>query len=321
MKKIIGGLICLFLITGCGKVPKLANGQELVVKLDNSQITADELYTKLKDTYATNMIVEMIDNMILSKEYPTDKDMTTAIDKMISNYKTQYGDQYTAFLEYNGITSEDDFKNILTLSYRRSKAVDSYVKSIITDKEIKNYYDNTTIGDIKASHILIKSEATSTMTDDEKATKENEALAKAKSIIDKLNNGEDFAKLAKEYSSDTKTANDGGNLGYFNRGFLEESFEKASIDLKVGSYTKEPVKTTYGYHIILKTDQKAKASLETVRTDIIEAIKTDKTNNDSTLQYKALIELRKKHKLEINDDKIKSEYNKLMDKLLTSKAA
>ena len=84
---------------------------------------------------------------------------------------------------------------------------------------------------------------------------------KLKDLIKKLNDGEDFATLAKENSDDTGSAANGGDLGYFNKGEMVKEFEDAAYNLKVNEYTKEPVKTTYGYHIILKTGEKDKAKL------------------------------------------------------------
>ena len=86
-----------------------------------------------------------------------------------------------------------------------------------------------------------------------------EALNKAKEVIKKLNDGADFAKLAKEYSSDSSNASKGGDLGYFNTGDMAEEFETAAYKLKLNEYTKEPVKTKFGYHIILKTGEKGKS--------------------------------------------------------------
>ena len=70
-----------------------------------------------------------------------------------------------------------------------------------------------------------------------------------KDIIKKLNNGEDFDKLAKEYSTDKATKDKGGDTGWFNTRHMHEEFEKAANNLKKGTYTTTPVKTKYGYHI------------------------------------------------------------------------
>ena len=146
------------------------------------------------------------------------------------------------------------------------------------------------------------------MTDEEKTAAEEEALKKAKEIITKLKNGEDFDELAKENSDDEATAAEGGTLDPFTHGNMPEEFEEAAKNLEDGAYTTEPVKTEYGYHIILKVSQKDKPELKTVKDDIIEEIADDKMAEDATLQITALEKLREKYNVEIQDDSLKTQY-------------
>ena len=89
---------------------------------------------------------------------------------------------------------------------------------------------------------------------------------------------------------------------------MTEEFENAAKNLEVGKYTTEPVKTSYGYHIILKVSQKDKPELKVVKDDIIEEIAKDKLSKDTTLQVTALEELRKDYKIDIQDKNLKSQY-------------
>lgn len=89
---------------------------------------------------------------------------------------------------------------------------------------------------VKASHILVKTEE------------------EAKAIIAQLDNGADFAQLAKDNSLDGSAA-DGGNLGYFGRGQMVAPFEEAAFSQAVGEYSKTPVQSEFGYHIILVMDK------------------------------------------------------------------
>src|SRR5690606_17721757 len=107
-----------------------------------------------------------------------------------------------------GVNSEKELKDLFILEYKRNMAIEDYVKANITEDEINDYYEKETVGDIKASHILIKPEVDDDMSEEEKEAAEKEALDLAKDIIKKLNNGEDFAELAKEYSKDG-SASDG----------------------------------------------------------------------------------------------------------------
>ena len=95
---------------------------------------------------------------------------------------------------------------------------------------------------------------------------------------------------------------------------MVDEFEKAAKDLEVGKFTTSPVKTEYGYHIILKTAQKDKPKLEEVKDDIIEEIASEKLEEDETLEVTALVELRKTHKVEIQDKDIKKQYEAYIEK-------
>jgi peptidyl-prolyl cis-trans isomerase C len=74
----------------------------------------------------------------------------------------------------------------------------------------------------------------------------------AKEVLDKLSNGESFAKLAEQYSIDG-TRKQGGDLGYFGHGVMVKEFEKAAFDLQKGQ-TSGIVRTQFGYHIIKRLE-------------------------------------------------------------------
>lgn len=320
-KKLICILAVLLLVTSCGKVPKLKNGDEAVVTMKDGDISVEELYSEMKEKYALDMLITKIDTAILNNVYKTDDEEKNYIDKQLETikyyYETYYKSQYKSFQEYltqNGVESEDELKENIRLTYKRNKAVKDYVKSIITDKEIEKYYDEKIFGDISASHILIKPEYDDNASDEEKKEAEKKALKEAKEVIAKLKKGEDFAELAKEYSDDSSNSKSGGKLADFNHGQMVEAFEDAAKDLKVSSYTTTPVKTEFGYHIILKTAQKDKPALKEVKDDIISDLTDEKLKDDSTLEVTALVELRKKHKVEIQDKDIKKLYEAYVEK-------
>lgn len=112
----------------------------------------------------------------------------------------------------------------------------------VTDAEIKAEYDSKVAGDngteYKASHILVKTEA------------------EAKKLIAELDKGGDFAKLANKNSLDAKDSQNGGDLGWFNAGQMVAPFSEAVAKLEKGKYTKTPVQTQFGYHIILRVDSR-----------------------------------------------------------------
>ena len=83
-----------------------------------------------------------------------------------------------------------------------------------------------------------------------------------------------------------------------------------------GEYTKEPVKTKFGYHIILKVDEKEKEKLKDVKEDIKTKLTAKKMEDDNSIYYKSLIKYRESKKLTWKDDDLKKQYNAYMDKLI-----
>ena len=153
-------------------------------------------------------------------------------------------------------------------------------------------------------------------TDEEKTKAEEKAKKKAEKIISELKDGKDFSKLAKKYSKDSATASKGGDLGYFDLDDMVEEFSNAVKELKVDEYTKEPVKTTYGYHIILKTGEKDKPKLSKVKKDIKDKLTTEKLDSSSTIYYETLMDIREENKVKWNDDTLKKAYEDYMKSLM-----
>ncbi len=309
---VIIAILLIVLIFVSTKNTKTSKGDDIVAKLNGKVITADELYSELKTQGGRSILTSMIDEYILDKEYKTTDEMKKTAEATVKSYKSSYGDSYKTFLSNYGISDDSELKNILIQQSKQEKVVEAYIKKNITDSEMKSYYDSNIKGDIKASHILISVKENATDEDKEKAKK------KAEEIIEKLKNGEDFAKLAKKYSDDDESKKDGGNLGYFNTGDMVEAFEEAAYKLSVDEYTTEPVETTYGYHIIKKTGEKEKPSFEKSKSTIIEKIVNDKKENDTTITAKAMKALREKYKLNIKDKYLKKAYNDYVENSLTT---
>ena len=326
MKKIVkvtaSALAICLLVTGCGNNAELKDNNT-VVKTDEGKITADALYENLRDKYGISVLVDMIDHQLFDEKYKTDETEEETINAQIEQMKSQYNNDEEAFnaaiQQYLGVEDEDELREMLSLEYKRNLAIEEHVKNSITDDEIQKYYDDEVIGDIKVRHILIKPDVTDDMSTEEKTEAEEKAKKKAEKLIKELDEGADFAELAKKNSDDTGSASDGGLIDYFNKDDnMDEAFLNASIKLEKGKYTEEPVKSSFGYHIILKVDQKSKPKLKKVKDDIIKTLADKKLNDDATLRYNALIEIRKEAGIEFKDDSLKKDYDELMDQLIAS---
>ncbi len=225
-KKILVAFVILAMATGCGKIPKLNNGEDAVVSFKDEKlnISVNELYEQLKDKYALNDLIDLIDGVILAKEYPNNNDeaetyVKEQLDSVKASYKDESGNYDEASLlealnNYYRISTIEGFEKLLSLSFYRGKAIEDYAKAQIDDKQIEEYYKKETVGDIECKHILIASDATDEMTEEEKAAEEEKALKTAKNVIKELDGGADFAALAKKYSDDSSNAETGGDLGY-----------------------------------------------------------------------------------------------------------
>lgn len=312
-KKLLIGLISLGVLatTGCGKIPKLENGEEVVASLDGKNFTANDLYNELKKQGGSSVLVNMIDTFITNQEITDSKEAEEYAASLIKQYKLSYkqnGADFEAALISNGYANEDEFKKVIATDYKKSEIAKKYIKADITDDELKDYYDNHISDELSVKHILIAPEVSDNATDEEKTNAENAALEKAKNLIEQLNNGADFDTLAKENSSDAATKDNGGVINnVVKEGYVTE-FWNAAYALENGKYTTEPVKTQYGYHIIYKVSHTEKKSLDEMKDTLYNKIVSEKISNDSSLEQKTWVKIREKYNLAINDSTIDSTY-------------
>jgi len=314
-------LVTSLIVTGCGSKIPVKNGSKVAVSVKGDKFTATEYYEKIKEDNITTLI-NMIDHSILDKKYKSDEDEKNYIDNQIEQIKQYYGTDESTYKsvlkQYFGTDDEDELRTKLSLEYKRNKAVNDYIEKNLKDDEIKKYYNEKIFGQIKASHILITVDVKDDATDEEKTEAENKALEKAKKVIKELNSGKKFKDLAKKYSQDKSNASNGGDLGYFQLDQMVEEFSNAVKELKNNEYTKEPVKTQYGYHIILRTGEKDKAKLKDIKDEIKEKLRTEKLDNDQALYYETLMSVREENKIKWNDDVLKNAYNDYMQELIKS---
>jgi len=327
-RKFIYGMAIIMavgLITGCGK--ELKKGEKVVAKVSDYKVTADDLYNEMKDKYAIRILIDKIDHELMDTKFKTNDEETKNIDDQIDqikkSYNTKSDDELNNIIkQIYGLDDEDELRDMLSLQYKRDLAIKDYIANkVVTSEEVTEYYDNKIIGEVEVKHILISPNSKEEDNEDVKEQKENEAKEKAASIIKKLDNGESFDKLAKEYSDDKATASKGGKINKFSStDNLEDSIVQAIASLKKGKYTKEPVKTSYGYEIILKVSEKDKKTKEEMEKDIRNTIAEDKIKQDSSSSayYKRLRDFREDSGLKFSDSSIEKLYNKYMDSLINT---
>lgn len=326
MKRKIGIIaLCslMLLSTGCGKVAKLKNGQEVVASIDGKKFTADDLYKELKKQGGTSVLVNEIDAFIANKEIKTDNTVKEYANSQLEQTKLQYeqlGQDFAAALKNAGYANEGAFKEVLMLDYKKQQVVKNFLKKDLTDKEIQKYYDEEIFGAITVRHILITPDVKDDASDKDKEKAEKNAKKEAEDIIKKLNDSKDveatFKKLAKEKSDDEGTAENGGLFSNFEKSEVVTEFWDASAKLKDGEYSKTPVKSNYGYHVIYRISQKSKPKLKDKKSEIKDTLVTNKLANDQNLSSKTWDKIRKeKYNLKIEDSELNKSYKKTIDSI------
>jgi len=306
----IVGFLLATLIFRCifwpDRIATLKDGTQPIATLSDKTVTADDLYSSMKEYYSVNILLNDIDEMILSEKYKENDEMKQQVqstaDYYYQVYEQNYGYTKEQFLSEYGFTDENAFLESLKLDYLRNKYYEEYALSLVTDKEVEKFYEDEAFGDVDSKHILVAIE-------DDGLT-DAEAKALAEEIIGKLNDGTSWDDVVTEYKD--KITHE--ELGYmaFNAS-LESSYLEECKNLKVGEYSKTPVLTSYGYHIVNKIEEKEKAALDDIKDDIKELIANDKKEADTNLYYKSLINLREEAKLEFTDTVLGDEYKKYVN--------
>lgn len=229
-------------------------GEEAIKKTDKDGVSFKD---KLKENILEKLIIdELINQEIDNKKIAiTDEEVNNLYEQTIKDMGGQ--EQYEEFLKQQNIT-DDYVKDSIKKDYKQQKLEEAFYKdNKVTEEEIKDYYDAN-------KERLIKYSLSQIMADNEED---------AKKLYDKLEAGEDFAELAKNESSDTYSAANGGNMGEVQASIMPEEFLNAVSTTEIGSYSKV-FKSDMGYHIV-KVDDK-KDQLEDLRTEIEQTLKSQK---------------------------------------------
>lgn len=254
------------------------NGITKALGIDVKDDKNSFLYMLIKDRVVNELIVKALLNQEMQKRgiEVTNKDVDDAVKEIIDKVGSK--EQLDALLKQNGI-SNSQFKKDLKEEVKMKKLAKELGSSSVSDAEAKKFYNDNISkfkhpDKVRASHILIsvnpqeieevvKSDPNNKNIDETavkakvaaevqaKEAKANQILAEAKK------NPTQFAKLAKENSEDTATANKGGDLGFFAAKEMVPEFSKAAFSMKPNTISDKPVKTQFGYHIIMVTDRSA----------------------------------------------------------------
>ncbi|MGL5151977.1 MAG: peptidylprolyl isomerase [Clostridium sp.] len=319
-----------FSIVGCKMIEKTPEAikNTVLAKYGSEEITKGELdeslkyvYDQLKASYGEDFeskpdlqeglkkqklqqLNALVDEKIAlekAKELnliPSDEELNKEVDERVKFYKDAFGGEEGFVKQYKayGYETEEDFRGFLKNQVIVGKVVDHIQKDVtISEEEAKKFYDDnkalfTKQPGAEVSHILIKDEA------------------KAKEIRQRAANGEDFAKLATEFTEDPGSKSTGGSYGYIE--YSSEKYVPEFINaVRAGEegQISDLVKTDYGYHIV-KTTGVLKVAEETSFDSIKEKLMTESVTLSGG-QAKDLLSEKKSEKLQTTLEEWRKEKN------------
>lgn len=311
-------LVAILIFVACTKrVPVTSEGQEIVATLDGKTITADELYLSLKDAGGKDQLLNIIDEYIAEKEVTVTEKDEEYVQEVV-DYYLEYAEYYETDLEtfltnyvgLSGISTEEEFAEFVLKDYKKTLAVTNFISEKASEEDLETYYNENYSDYLTVKHILIEIDSEA----EDKEAADEEAYNKAVKLIKKLNDTKEkdldkkFEELAEKNSDDTGTYSNGGLVENFTKSEVEEEFYEASYNLKDGEYTEEPIKTSYGYHIILKVSSTEADKYEDVVDEVKRGWAEKQLNADSNLYTLKWDELRNSYNLSIKDDFMKEAY-------------
>jgi foldase protein PrsA len=266
-------LVTVFAFTGCAKAAASVNGNEIkssevdfyidfiktqnpelagpgneeTLKMIEFQVTEALVINKLLEAYA-----QQNDMAVTEQEYENE------LSKLKAMHATE--EEFLQELKANNLTMEFLSKE-LRMQVLRNKVFDKETADVIaTETEMLEYYENNK--DIyfkveeqaRLGHILIRFEGENGddltgIPAEEELLSKSDAFQKISDIKNEIENGASFEDLARKYSQDPFSAENGGEMGFIGKGQLVEEFEEAAFLLKDGEIS-DIVETVFGYHII-----------------------------------------------------------------------
>jgi len=269
---------------------------------DNYLSFSHQTPREFEEKQRESMLMEKVEESIKGNVQVSDAEMREAFKKENDKVKFSYIQISKKQFKPEAAPSDEEIKNYFEKNKTKFEVPEQikvqYVKLtpeslkediVIHDEDIQDYYNANMAKYLiekryRARHLLIR--ATPELPDGEateeakkKALDEAEQKAKTKieGILKKIQEGEDFAKMAKEHSEDPGSGKNGGDLGQFAKGTMVPEFEKALDTLKPGEVG-GPVKTVFGYHLIRLDEvlEEREKPLEEVKDEIAKQLKTKK---------------------------------------------
>lgn len=245
-------------IAGCSNDSEETNEQtteedvnfgEVLSSSDAGDVTTDDILNQIGTEQVATQTFQLTLDKVLMDKYSDELDRDELEAEIDQEIEEMGGEEQVAMIlqQQQGSGDVESYKNQrITSQYHDRYFIEQFD---ITDEEAKEEVR-------QGSHILVSvADEEAETPEGEEALSDEEAKEKAEDLIEQINDGADFGELATEESDDPGSAQNNGDLGYVQRGQMVEPFENALFDLEPGEMTEEPVKSDFGYHIILRSDE------------------------------------------------------------------
>jgi parvulin-like peptidyl-prolyl isomerase len=237
----------------------------------------------LTDEDMEELEINIIDSLLVVKlldQYAGDNNVTVTqeeidlqMDSIIASYESESA--FEADLKEKNVDRKFLEKEIKNQILRNKIYAEATMEVIVTDDQVKQYYDDNLDTQfinperIRVSHILSIFPWVEDESIEENEQGKKEARDKIEFVQEQLENGAEFGDMAREYSDDTNTSTDGGDLGFITEGQMVEEFEKAAFALEINEVS-DIVETEFGYHLIKVFDREEEGiqAFEDVEDDI-----------------------------------------------------
>ncbi len=247
-------------------------------------ITVADFNKTSKTLAGSHIIQQMMTEKVLADKYKvSDKEIKEAYDATAS----QFGDSFADALAQSGLT-EEGYKDALRIELLSDKAIKD---KAFKEEDVKKHYEQMKT-ELNGRHILVADEKT------------------AKEVIAKIKGGASFADVAKEYSTDTGSAQNGGELGWFSVGAMVDEFNDAAYALPLKTLS-EPVQSSFGFHVIEVTEKRDvkgvgsfKDEEKNIRTQML--AKLQQTGEDKQILKDVVAKLAKDADVKTSDKELKA---------------
>lgn len=255
-----GGLLFL---AGCNdNEEQSSDNTETVVQVNDTEITEEEFTGELKNTYGSQVLNDMVQSALIN-EQAEEMDITEEqLDEELADFKEQVGVQedeelLTLMESQLGVQIEsiDEFKE----DYLKPQVVVYELAEAdvdVTEEDKEAYFEENQedLESANARHILVEDEET------------------AEEAVSRLDDGESFEDVAADMSTDPGSAEQGGDLGFFNRGQMVPEFDEAVFSMEEGEVS-EPIESEFGFHIIELIE--VRDTYEELEGDVEEALRQE----------------------------------------------